>query len=50
MTVIGMEGFFRWLRLSTGSSLGPALFAPVLGLNGLFAFAYYNGWTHFYGI
>jgi hypothetical protein len=49
MTVLGMEGFFRWLRLGTGSSLGPALFAPILGLNGLFAFAYYNGWTHFYG-
>ncbi|MBN1605232.1 MAG: hypothetical protein JW940_01290 [Polyangiaceae bacterium] len=49
MTVLGMEGFFRWLRLGTGSSLGPALFAPILGLNGLFAGAYFNGWTHFYG-
>jgi hypothetical protein len=49
MTVLGMEGLFRWLRLRTGSSLGPALFAPILALNGLFASAYFNGWTHFYG-
>lgn len=49
MTVLGMEGLFRWLRLHTGSALGPALFAPTLGLNGLFACAYHHGWTHFYG-
>ena len=49
MTVLGMEGAFRWLRQQTGTVIGPWVVAPVLGLNGLFATAFFNGWIHFYG-
>lgn len=49
MTVLGMEGAFRWLRQQTGGALGPVLLAPIIGLNGLFATAFFNGWVHFYG-
>jgi hypothetical protein len=49
MLVLGMEGCFRYLRERTASALGAALAAPVLGLNGFYATAYFNGWILIYG-
>jgi NAD(P)-dependent dehydrogenase (short-subunit alcohol dehydrogenase family) len=49
MLVLGMEGAFRYFRRRARSSLGPALAAPLIALNGMFAVAYFNGWINFYG-
>jgi hypothetical protein len=46
---LGMEGAFRFLKLRTGSALGPALLAPVFGLNGFFGATWALGWAYFYG-
>lgn len=45
----GMEGTFRFLKLRTGSALGPLLAAPFFGLNGFFAVTWTLGWAYFYG-
>jgi hypothetical protein len=49
MLVLGMEGAFRYFRRRARSSLGPALAAPLIALNGMFAVAYFNGWINFFG-
>jgi hypothetical protein len=49
MLVIGMEGFYRFFSVRSTSALGPALAAPLIGLNGLFITALFKGWIHFYG-
>jgi hypothetical protein len=46
---LGMEGTFRFLKLRTGSALGPLLAAPAFGLNGFFAVSWALGWAYFYG-
>lgn len=49
MMVIGMEGAYRYFRRRARSALGPALAAPLIALNGMFAVAFFNGWINFYG-
>jgi hypothetical protein len=49
MSVLGMEGFYRYARLRTASALGPALIAPIFAGNGFFAFSFFHGWLNFYG-
>ncbi|SET70915.1 hypothetical protein [Stigmatella erecta] len=47
--VLGMEGFFRYARLRTGSVLGAFVTAPLFALNGLFAMSWLQGWINFFG-
>jgi hypothetical protein len=49
MSVLGMEGFYRYARMRTASALGPALVAPLFAGNGFFAFSYFHNWINFYG-
>jgi hypothetical protein len=49
MSVLGMEGFYRYARTRTASALAPALLAPVFAGNGFFAFSYFHNWINFYG-
>ncbi len=49
MSVLGMEGFYRFARMRTASALGPTLLAPIFAGNGFFAFSYFHGWLNFYG-
>ena len=49
VTLLGMEGFFRYARMRTASALGPALIAPLFACNGWGPFAFFCGWLHFYG-
>jgi hypothetical protein len=49
MTVIGLEGTFRYLRLRGAGSLASMMAAPVFAFSGLFAHAMYMGWTNFLG-
>ncbi|MET0283234.1 MAG: hypothetical protein ABW352_02145 [Polyangiales bacterium] len=49
MSVLGMEGFYRYARTRTASALGPALMAPIFAGNGFFAFSFFHGWLNFYG-
>jgi hypothetical protein len=46
---LGMEGAFQFLKLRTGSALGPLLAAPAFGLNGFFSVTWLLGWAYFYG-
>ncbi|MBS2019632.1 MAG: hypothetical protein JST00_42615 [Deltaproteobacteria bacterium] len=49
MTIVGMEGMFRWLHLRVRSEGAAMMVAPVFALSGQFAVAYYRGWTNFLG-
>ncbi len=49
LSVLGMEGTFRWLRLRIASDSAAARIAPVFALSGQFAVAAYRGWTTFFG-
>ncbi|MDC0710850.1 hypothetical protein POL68_20410 [Stigmatella sp. ncwal1] len=47
--VVGMEGFFRYARLRSGSALGAFVTAPLFALNGLVAMSWMQGWINFFG-
>ena len=49
MTVVGLEGTFRYVRARGASSLGAVFAAPVFALSGIFASAPPLGWTNFFG-
>ena len=49
MTVIGLEGTYRYVRARGGGSLASMTAAPVYALSGVFAHTGALGWTHFYG-
>jgi hypothetical protein len=49
MSMLGMEGFFRFARMRSASALGPALIAPLFAGNGFIPFSYFHGWLNFYG-
>jgi hypothetical protein len=49
MTVIGLEGTYRYLSSRGGGTLPAALAAPVFALSGVFAHTPTMGWTNFYG-
>jgi hypothetical protein len=49
MTVIGLEGAFRYARSRGATSAGAVFAAPVFALCGLFASAMNDGWVNFYG-
>lgn len=49
LTVVGMEGMYRWLRLRVSVPLAAMIVAPVFALTGQLAVAYYRGWIHFFG-
>jgi hypothetical protein len=48
MTVIGLEGTYRYVRECGGGPLGAALSAPVFALSGCFMHWPLFGWTNFY--
>lgn len=48
MTIVGMEGIWRYARARGGSSTGAMLAAPAFALSGLFAHNPVLGWTNFY--
>ncbi|CAM3229868.1 hypothetical protein G4177_24130 [Corallococcus sp. ZKHCc1 1396] len=47
--VLGMEGFYRFARQRTGSSVGALVAAPLFGLAGFTAHAWSLGWLNFAG-
>src|SRR5256885_962806 len=48
LTVLGMEGTYRWIRARAVAE-GPALIvAPIFALSGHFVVAMYRGWTNFF--
>lgn len=49
MLLIGMEGFFRYVKHRTASALGPLLAAPTWTLSGFMATSYFRGWIGFFG-
>jgi hypothetical protein len=49
MTLLGLEGTFRYLRLRGAGTLPSMMSAPVFALSGLFAHAFTLGWTNFFG-
>lgn len=49
LSVLGMEGFFRFARTRSASALAPALIAPLWGAHGYMPWSYFNGWINFYG-
>ncbi|HEY2509875.1 MAG TPA: hypothetical protein VGI39_03435, partial [Polyangiaceae bacterium] len=49
MTVVGLEGTFRYVRARGASALGGVFAAPVFALSGIFANAPPLGWTNFFG-
>lgn len=50
MSVLGMEGTFRYIRLRSGHDLGAVIAAPVFGLCGFFAASYFMGWMQFFAV
>jgi hypothetical protein len=50
MSVLGMEGVFRYIRLRSEHDLGAAVAAPIFSLSGFFAGAYFLGWTQFFAV
>lgn len=49
MTVVGLEGTFRYVRARGGGSLAAMTAAPVFALSGVYAHTAALGWTNFYG-
>jgi hypothetical protein len=49
LTVVGLEGAFRYARSRRATALGAILGAPVFALSGLFAVSSALGWVGFYG-
>ena len=48
MTVVGLEGTFRYVRARGGGTLPALSVAPVFALSGLFAHATLVAWTNFF--
>jgi hypothetical protein len=49
LSIVGMEGMYRWLRLRVDEPFAAMVIAPVFALTGQLAVAYYRGWIHFFG-
>ncbi len=49
MTIVGLEGAFRYARSRGASATGALLAAPIFALSGLFATAPTLGWLNFFG-
>ncbi len=49
LTILGMEGTYRWLRLRVDDAFAAARIAPVFALSTHIAVAYFRGWTNFFG-
>jgi hypothetical protein len=49
LSIAGMEGMYRWLRLRVDQPLAAMIVAPVFALSGHFAVAHFRGWTQFFG-
>jgi hypothetical protein len=49
MTVVGLEGTYRYARSRGAGSLGAMTAAPVFALSGVFAHATFVAWTNFFG-
>jgi hypothetical protein len=49
MTILGMEGTFRYARSRGGGALGAMVAAPVFALSGVFAHASLVAWVNFFG-
>ncbi len=49
MTIVGLEGMFRYARARGGGAAGAMLVAPVFAISGFFAKFPTYGWTHFFG-
>jgi hypothetical protein len=49
MTVVGLEGAFRYIRAHGGGAFGAFLAAPIFAICGCFARWPAFDWTHFYG-
>lgn len=47
--ILGMEGTYRFLRLRVTDAFAAIRVAPLFALSGYFAFAYFRGWTNFFG-
>jgi hypothetical protein len=48
MTLVGLEGVFRYARARGGGALGSMLVAPVFALSGYFGRWQTQGWTNFF--
>jgi hypothetical protein len=48
MTVVGLEGTFRYARSRGARSIGALLAAPLFALSGIFGLAPILGWTNFF--
>lgn len=49
MTLVGLEGTFRFVRARGGGALAAMMAAPVFALSGVFARSEVLGWTNFFG-
>lgn len=49
MTVVGLEGAFRYARARGAGALGAMTAAPVFALSGVFAYSTGLAWTNFFG-
>jgi hypothetical protein len=49
MTVVGLEGAYRYIRAHGGGAMGAFLAAPIFAVCGCFARWPAFDWTHFYG-
>ncbi len=49
LTLLGMEGAYRWIRLRVTDASSALRVAPLFALSGHFAVAHYRGWTNFFG-
>lgn len=49
LTVLGMEGTYRWLHLRVTDATAALRIAPLFALCGQFAVAWFRGWINFYG-
>ena len=49
LTVLGMEGTYRWLHLRVPDATAALRIAPLFALCGQFAVAWFRGWINFYG-
>jgi hypothetical protein len=49
MTIVGLEGTYRYVRSRGAGSAGAMLAAPAFALSGVFAHTPTMGWTNFFG-
>ena len=49
LTILGMEGTFRWLRTRVEDPAAAFVIAPLFALSGQFSVSYFRGWTSFFG-